>query len=233
MNHQIVVLIILGLGITFLPGADSRRRGSSSNTNQDPVPILPRDYQFANKVNSTCLYRRKEYTHPEVLNTINIIKMFIKDLRNELDIEDCSGLTLTSLLPTSEDPNQNITSLHLSVTSMSAHLFVMKMDWLLSRGLPCVSLAKSFSLRRLHSRISDDWQLLQCMVLSSINSETYESQRISFIESLSTVLSTPILGYKNCYRRTVRDCILTAQSIAILESLESLVLPEERTNVTL
>ena len=170
MNHQIVVLIILGLGITFLPGADSRRRGSSSNTNQDPVPILPRDYQFANKVNSTCMYRRKEYTHPEVLNTINIIKMFIKDLRNELvsknegfmllqssitvqDIEDCSGLTLTSLLPTSEVPNQNITSLHLSVTSMSAHLFVMKMDWLLSRGLPCVSLAKSFSLRRLHSRL--------------------------------------------------------------------------------
>lgn len=85
----------------------------------------------------------------------------------------------------------------------------------------------------IYYRISDDWQLLQCMVLSSINSETYESQRISFIESLSTVLSTPILRYKNCYRRTVRDCILTAQSIAILESLESLLLPQERTNVTL
>ena len=170
------------------------------------------------------------------------------------DIEDCSGLTLTSLLPTSDVPNPIMTSMssmHLSVTSMSTHLFVMKMDWMLSRGLPCVGLAKSFNLRRLHSRylirkislkiwifyktfcrISDDWQLLQCMVLSSINPETYESQRISFIENLSTVLSTPILRYKNCYRRTVRDCILTAQSIGILESLQSLLLPDERTTVT-
>jgi len=234
MTHA-VVFFLIGLGIAFLPGADSRRRGSST-ISQDPIQILPGDYHFANKVNSSCLYRRQQYTNPEFLNAINTIRMLFNDLRKELDIEDCSGLTLTSLLPTSDVPNPMMTSMssmHLSVTSMSTHLFVMKMDWMLSRGLPCVGLAKSFNLRRLHSRISDDWQLLQCMVLSSINPETYESQRISFIENLSTVLSTPILRYKNCYRRTVRDCILTAQSIGILESLQSLLLPDERTTVTI
>ena len=82
MTHA-VVFFLIGLGIAFLPGADSRRRGSST-ISQDPIQILPGDYHFANKVNSSCLYRRQQYTNPEFLNAINTIRMLFNDLRKEL-----------------------------------------------------------------------------------------------------------------------------------------------------
>ena len=64
------------------------------------------------------------------------------------DEPECGTLRLSSLSPA---PG-SVAELHLALTNTFAHLFVMKMDWLLARGLPCLGLARTWSLTRLHIR---------------------------------------------------------------------------------
>ena len=64
------------------------------------------------------------------------------------DKPECGTLRLSSLSPA---PG-SVAELHLALTNTFAHLFVMKMDWLLARGLPCLGLARTWSLTRLHIR---------------------------------------------------------------------------------
>ena len=64
---------------------------------------------------------------------------------------DCYGTSLTSL-PASRGGDQ--VSLHLSLTNILAHFFVMRMDWLLSTGLPCLLAEKEIRVRQLHNRLA-------------------------------------------------------------------------------
>ena len=69
------------------------------------------------------------------------------------DEPECGTLRLSSLSPA---PG-SVAELHLALTNTFAHLFVMKMDWLLARGLPCLGLARTWSLTRLHIRSGQDF----------------------------------------------------------------------------
>ena len=149
-------------------------------------------------------------------------------------------MTLTSLptLPTGEGPSVSHSFLHLSFTNLLAHFFIMKMDWILSTGLPCLPGATELRVRRLHSRfvtyqearrniiqrysisrLIESWQNLNCGLQQSTTANEFQSANI--LGNLETVLDTPIMRYSNCRERIVRDCVLTQRALAILRLSES------------
>ena len=147
-------------------------------------------------------------------------------------------MTLTSLptLPTGEGPSVSHSFLHLSFTNLLAHFFIMKMDWILSTGLPCLPGATELRVRRLHSRFAnfpasrlntkkdisrliESWQNLNCGLQQSTTANDF--QRANLLGNLETVLDTPIMRYSNCRERIVRDCVLTQRALAILRLSES------------
>ena len=149
---------------------------------------------------------------------------------------DCYGARLTSL-PASLGTEVDHLALHLSLTSILAHLFVMRMDWLLSTGLPCLVGEKEIRVRNLHNRLAsvvvvitfylqvDNFRLIQswtnmnCVFISSIHHSN--SHRAAFLRNLNTVLDTPINTYSHCSQRRSRDCILLQQATSILTLSES------------
>ena len=148
-------------------------------------------------------------------------------------------MTLTSLptLPTGEGPSVSHSFLHLSFTNLLAHFFIMKMDWILSTGLPCLPGATELRVRRLHSRfvnfpasrniiqryfisrLIESWQNLNCGLQQSTTANEFQSANV--LGNLETVLDTPIMRYSNCRERIVRDCVLTQRALAILRLSES------------
>ena len=60
-------------------------------------------------------------------------------------------MTLASMPPTPRDESDVLT-LHHSLISTLAHLFVMKMDWVQARGLLCVGGLKMWTVSSLQKR---------------------------------------------------------------------------------
>jgi len=188
------------------------RRGSRTDI---PESILPRDYFFAEQINSSCHYfvETSFYTNEDYHPTIQILRSTIDDIQAELNT-DCGSSTLSTLsLSTDDSP----ATLHHSLSSVLAHLYVMKMDWLQSRGLSCTRYRKLLTLRDLHLRLIDTWRELTCMFVSSINFEINESLRTLVNANIASILRSPIFKYRNCRHRTMRDCSLLSQSESVIQ----------------
>jgi len=192
---------------------ESRRRGVSRS--DDPQSVFPRDFNFADQINSTCHYfvETSFYTTEDYHATIQILRSTIDDIQAELNI-DCGSSTLSTLSLSTDD---SLASLHHSLSSVLAHLYVMKIDWLQSRGLSCTRYRKLMAIRDLHIRLIDTWRELTCMFVSSINFEINESLRTSVNANIASILKSPILKYRNCRHRTMRDCSLLSQSESVIE----------------
>jgi len=195
------------------------RRGRGSSNYWDLQPISPSDYMFAHHINNTCHYSGLSREAPNYSHIISIIREIIRDLKSELGNPDCGGMSLSTVATVSDtEPG----SLHRSLTSVLAHLFVMKMDWALTRGVPCVGFAKSWTIRTLQNRLTEKWISFLCDFVGSINLETNESLRNQVNSNLLDILSSPILRYQQCYSKTIRDCTLLRHAKIVLRTFESL-----------
>lgn len=202
-----------------VPLLESRRgRGSSRSDSWHLQLVTPSNYMFAHNINNTCHYSGRSTDVPNYSNIINNINSIISDIKSELGNPDCGGMSLTTMVTISDTEPE---SLHRSLTSILAHLYVMKMDWMLTRGVPCVGYAKSWTIRTLHSRLIDNWIHYLCEFVSSINLENNESLQRQVSDNLSEVLSSPVLRYQQCYSKTIRDCTLLRHANSLVRTFES------------
>jgi len=190
----------------------NRHRGSSSFSSRSLSTVTSRQFSFSHKLNASCLFSRPE----ELESAVEMVRSDLAELEREMVFTDCYGTSLTSL-PASRGGDQ--VSLHLSLTNILAHLFIMKMDWLLSTGLPCLLTEKENRVRNLHNRLIQSWSNMNCVFFSSINPSN--SHRAAFQRNLNTVLDTPINTYSHCRQRRSRDCVLLQQASSTLTVSEN------------
>ena len=135
-------------------------------------------------------------------------------------------MTLTNLPPISNITTmahaEKLSSIHLSLSSILSNLFLMKMDWLTSRGLPCGDYRQLMRITRLHTRLVTSWQSLTCLFLRSIPVEDMTSMDTELQANLVRVMNTSTNRYPICQMRKMRDCVLLEQAEKVLISLESL-----------
>jgi len=213
MVSSSVSTLLLTLLVSATPRrALSRHRESSSTTSSSQPTVTSREFSYSHKLNSTCLFSRST----ELDSAVEMVRSDLADLRREMVFTDCYGASLTSL---AASPGPDHISLHLSLTNILAHLFVMRMDWLLSTGLPCLLAEKEIRVRQLHNRLIQSWTNMNCVFLSSIHHSN--SHRAAFQRNLNTVLDTPINTYSHCNQRRSRDCILLQQASSSLTLSQS------------
>lgn len=199
----------------------SRRSVSRNGHSTSPATsvITSRNFSYSQKLNNSCLFSRSRAYRPEhFLNILEVVRSDINDIRTEMMFNDCQGMTLTSLTGGGEGEVEN-TSLHLSFTNILAHLFVMKMDWLLSPGLPCLPVEKEMRVRLLHTRLIQSWRNMNCVFLSRRNIS--ESERAVLLSNLNRVLDTEIMRYSTCPERQIRDCVLMEAAVSTLRQSQS------------
>ena len=132
----------------------SRHRDSSStgSTASSQPTVTSRQFSYSHKLNSTCQFSsHAEFDSGDFQDVLEMVRSDVARLMREMDEEECYGASLSSL-PAS--PGGDLVSLHLSLTNILAHFFVMRMDWLLSTGLPCLVGEREIKVRRLHNRLA-------------------------------------------------------------------------------
>ena len=115
---------------------------------------------------------------------------------------------------------EHVLDLHLSLSSILSNMFLMKMDWLTSRGLPCGGYSQMTRIGHLYGRLVHSWQTLTCLYLRSITVEEVDIILTEVQANLARIINTPTSRYTSCDMRRVRDCVLLAQAGDVLGRLE-------------
>lgn len=125
-------------------------------------------------------------------------------------------MTLSSLPPTLDHSNltyrEKVSDVHVTISSMLAHMFIMKMDWMTSKGLPCDGYTQIRKTRRLYSRLVNSWQSLSCLYQRSVLEEKVSTLSTELKTNLAMVVNTLVRRYSNCQDRRMRDCVLLEQA---------------------
>ena len=134
-------------------------------------------------------------------------------------------MTLTSLPSTSyisnTSYNAKFSTNHLFLSSILSHMFLMKMDWVTSRGLPCGGFLEIIRIRRLYGRLVSSWQSLTCLYLRSVPAEEVASMSTELQSNLARVVNTSISRFTTCQIRRMSDCVLLGQAEDVLSRLET------------
>jgi hypothetical protein len=137
----------------------------------------------------------------------------------------CDGMMLTSLPSTPMNSNdsyeEKFSTNHLFLSSILSHMFLMKMDLVTSRGLPCGGYRQIIRMRRLYGRLVSSWQSLTCLYLRSVRAEKVAAVSMDLQSNLDRVVNTPTSGYTTCQMRGVKDCVLLEQAEDVLSRLET------------
>ena len=132
-------------------------------------------------------------------------------------------MTLSNLPPQQNLANmtrtEKISAMHLSLSSILSSIFMMKMEWVTSRGLPCGGYSQVMRIQRLHSRLVTSWQALTCMFLRSIPVQEVNYLTTELQSNLARVLNTHTPMYTICQMRSTRDCVLLDKAQEVVESL--------------
>ena len=134
-------------------------------------------------------------------------------------------MTLSSLPSTSNNTNnsyeEKFSTNHLFLSSILSHMFLMKMDLVTSRGLPCGGYRQIIRIRRLYGRLVSSWQSLTCLYLRSVPAEKVASLSTELQSNLARVVNTPTSRYTTCQMKGMRDCVLLNQAENVLSRLET------------
>ena len=133
-------------------------------------------------------------------------------------------MTLANLPPPSQNlanmsRTEKLSFMHLSLSSILSGMFMMKMNWVTSRGLPCGGFIQVMRIKTLHSRLIISWQALTCMFLRSIPTEKVNLLTPELQSNLALVLNNPTSMYAICQMRRTRDCVLLNRASEVLQSL--------------
>ena len=148
-GHNILGTAVL---VSGSPRRGLSRHRESSSTASSQMTVTSRQFSYSHKLNSTCQFSsHAEFDSGDFQDVLEMVRSDLARLRREMDEEDCYGASLSSL---AASPGGDLVSLHLSLTNILAHFFVMRMDWLLSTGLPCLVGEREIKVRRLHNRLA-------------------------------------------------------------------------------
>jgi hypothetical protein len=180
----------------------------------------PSDYNFARKVTAPCGDDR-EYldtvAKDEVINMIEMLHDGLNHIKSKTPDEHCAGMTLSTLPPQSPHGEQ-IEDLHLYLSSLLSHLYLLKLDWVSSQGPPCQGHP---ILTKLYTKIVTSWQVLTCVFIRSVPLDKLHLISGDLRSNLKRVTETPINRYTNCQMRRTRDCVLMSQALQALNRLET------------
>jgi len=127
-------------------------------------------------------------------------------------------MTLSTIpLPSQAPHSEQIQDLHLSLSSLLSHLYLLKLDWMSSQGPPCQGHS---ILTKLYTRIVRSWQVLTCAFIRSVPLEKLNVISGDLSSNLKRVTETPISRYTNCQMRRTRDCVLMSQAFQALNRLQ-------------
>ena len=92
------------------------------------------------------------------------------------------------------------------MTSVRAHLLLMRLDWRESGGLLCAPAATTQTLLFTFRRVDQLLQELSCYLLTQI----FSFATLRAVIDLAPILHTPVARYPACAERSVRDCRVLA-----------------------
>ena len=115
---------------------------------------------------------------------------------------------------------EKVSYMHLSPSSILSNMFLMKMDWMTSRGLPCAGYRQMVRIGRLYGRLVSSWQSLTCLYLRSVPAEEVSIMSPVLQSNLASVINTPVSRYSSCQMRRTRDCVLLYQAEDVLGRIE-------------
>ena len=98
-------------------------------------------------------------------------------------------------------------------------MFLMKMDWVTSRGLPCDGYTQILRKSRLYTRLVNSWQSLNCLYLRSLLGKEVSISVTELESNLSMVVNTPVRRYSNCQARRMRDCVMLEKAEDVLNRI--------------
>ena len=105
------------------------------------------------------------------------------------------------------------------LTSVRAHLLLMRLDWREAGGLLCAPAATTqtllFSLRRVDQLLQE----LSCYLLTQL----FSSAPLTEVIDLAPILHTPVARYPACAERSLRDCGVVSFLRDTLSSLDEYV----------
>jgi hypothetical protein len=132
-------------------------------------------------------------------------------------------MALSSFPPTLNHSNmtysEKVSDFHLIISSMLAHMFFMKMDWVTSRGLPCGSYTQILRKSRLYTRLVNSWQTLNCLYQRSLLGKEVSISVTEMESNTALVVNTPVRRYTNCQARRIRDCVLLEEAGDVLNRI--------------
>ena len=134
-------------------------------------------------------------------------------------------MALSSLPPTLNHSkmtySEKVSDFYLTISSMLAHMFIMKMDWVTNRGLglPCDGYTQILRKSRLNTRLVNSWQSLNCLYLRSLLGKEVSISVTELESNLSMVVNTPVRRYSNCQARRMRDCVILEKAEDVLNRI--------------
>ena len=150
-GHNVTGTTVLVSGTPRRGVSRHREDSSTASSTSSHTTVTSRQFSYSHKLNSTCQFSsHAEFDSGDFQDVLELVRSDLTRLRREMVFTDCYGASLSSL-PAS--PGMDHVSLHLSLTNILAHFFVMRMDWLLSTGLPCLVGEKEIRVRHLHNRL--------------------------------------------------------------------------------
>jgi len=134
---------------------------------------------------------------------------------------DCRDLQLTSLLGSSNNftelsRSEQAASLHLSTTSLQAHLLFLRLDWATSPGLPCGGTTHTKHVSRAYQDLAHHWEGLSCLLSLHLDPQLEAGVKERNIEE---VLEEGVHRRRECGVRRTRDCLVLQSATSFLNKL--------------